>query len=128
MGTMSRKCSGIAGILTMAGAMLLFTGCSQTQEEIYQIPEDKKLVIYTSHKEDVYEPIIKEFEERTGIFVELKAGDTIAALKNAEIIFSHTRSVRRNGFRSNIAQRKMSTLLFLYYRLFLSIIISWFIL
>ena len=78
MGTMSRKCSGIAGILTMAGAMLLFTGCSQTQEEIYQIPEDKKLVIYTSHKEDVYEPIIKEFEERTGIFVELKAGDTIA--------------------------------------------------
>ena len=43
------------------------TGCSQTQEEIYQIPEDKKLVIYTSHKEDVYEPIIKEFEERTGI-------------------------------------------------------------
>ena len=59
---MSRKCSGIACILTMAGAMLLFTGCSQTQEEIYQIPEDKKLVIYTSHKEDVYEPIIKEFE------------------------------------------------------------------
>ena len=136
MGTMSRKCSGIAGILTMAGAMLLFTGCSQTQEEIYQIPEDKKLVIYTSHKEDVYEPIIKEFEERTGIFVELKAGDTIALFDelqqdepgNAEIIFSHTRSVRRNGFRSNIAQRKMSTLLFLYYRLFLSIIISWFIL
>lgn len=134
MGTMSKKCSRIGGILTMAGVMLLLTGCSQTQEEIYQIPEDKKLVIYTSHKEDVYEPIIKEFEERTGIFVELKAGDTIAllmnysktsrgrlmlclavelkALKNAEIIFSHTRSVRRNGFRSNIAQRKMSTLLF----------------
>ena len=44
MGTMSRKCSGIAGILTMAGAMLLFTGCSQTQEEIYQIPEDKSLL------------------------------------------------------------------------------------
>ena len=78
MGTMSKKCSRIAGILTMAGVMLLLTGCSQTQEEIYQIPEDKKLVIYTSHKEDVYEPIIKEFEERTGIFVELKAGDTIA--------------------------------------------------
>ena len=64
---MSRKCSGIAGILTMAGVLLLLTGCSQTQEEIYQIPEDKKLVIYTSHKEDVYEPIIKEFVERTGV-------------------------------------------------------------
>ena len=80
MGTMSRKCSGIAGILTMAGVLLLLTGCSQTQEEIYQIPEDKKLVIYTSHKEDVYEPIIKEFEERTGIFVELKAGDTVPVI------------------------------------------------
>ena len=50
MGTMSRKCSGIAGILTMAGAMLLFTGCSQTQEEIYQIPEDKKLVIRSEER------------------------------------------------------------------------------
>ena len=38
MGTMSKKCSRIAGILTMAGVMLLLTGCSQTQEEIYQIP------------------------------------------------------------------------------------------
>ncbi|MFQ8981069.1 MAG: hypothetical protein ACLR6I_11565 [Waltera sp.] len=36
------------------------------------------MIVYTAHKEDVYEPIIKEFEERTGIFVELKAGDTIA--------------------------------------------------
>ena len=43
MGTMSKKCSRIAGILTMAGVMLLLTGCSQTQEEIYQIPEDKKI-------------------------------------------------------------------------------------
>lgn len=44
MGTMSKKCSRIAGILTMAGVMLLLTGCSQTQEEIYQIPEDKSLL------------------------------------------------------------------------------------
>lgn len=57
--------------------ILLLTGCSQSEETVYQIPEDKKLIVYTAHKEEVYEPIIKEFEERTGIFVELKTGDTL---------------------------------------------------
>ena len=31
--------------------------------------EEDRLVVYTSHKEEVYQPIIKEFEERTGIWV-----------------------------------------------------------
>ena len=74
------------------------------------------------------EPIELVHEGRIEHFNVSKGYGFVKALKNAEIIFSHTRSVRRNGFRSNIAQRKMSTLLFLYYRLFLSIIISWFIL
>lgn len=43
----------------------------------YRIPESEKLVIYTSHKEEVYEPIVKEFEERTGIYVEVKQGATL---------------------------------------------------
>ena len=33
-------------------------------------------MVYTSHKEEVYQPIIKEFEERTGIWVELVPGGT----------------------------------------------------
>ena len=69
----------IAGISVLSGltaALLLLTGCSKSEETVYQIPEDRKLIVYTAHKADVYEPIIKEFEERTGIFVELKAGDT----------------------------------------------------
>lgn len=60
--------------------MLLFiTACGKKErkERCYQIPEEKKLIVYTAHKEEVYGPIIKEFEERTGIFVEVLAGDTI---------------------------------------------------
>lgn len=38
--------------------------------------EEDRLVVYTSHKEEVYQPIIKEFEERTGIWVELVPGGT----------------------------------------------------
>ena len=33
-------------------------------------------MIYTSHKEEVYQPIVKEFEERTGIWVDVVAGGT----------------------------------------------------
>lgn len=40
------------------------------------IPEDKKLVLYTSHKKEVYDPIVQEFEARTGIWVEVTAGGT----------------------------------------------------
>ena len=68
----------IFAITILTAAILLLTGCSQPEETVYQIPEDKKLIVYTAHKADVYEPIIKAFEVRTGIFVELKAGDTLA--------------------------------------------------
>ncbi|MDD3369628.1 MAG: ABC transporter substrate-binding protein [Lachnospiraceae bacterium] len=40
------------------------------------IPEENMLTVYTSHKEEVYGPIIKEFEERTGIWVQVEAGGT----------------------------------------------------
>ena len=33
-------------------------------------------MIYTSHKEEAYWPIVKEFEERTGIWVDVVAGGT----------------------------------------------------
>lgn len=65
-----------------AGACLLIPliilgGCGggQAQEE-YLLEENNKLVVYTSHKEEVYGPIVKEFEERTGIWVEVVTGGT----------------------------------------------------
>lgn len=38
--------------------------------------EDRRLTVYTSHKEEVYGPIVKEFEERTGIWVTVVTGGT----------------------------------------------------
>lgn len=78
-----RRIRGLAGVL----AAVLLTGCAgditehKTAQTAYEIPESNKLVVYTSHKEEVYAPIIKEFEERTGIFVEVKQGDTLELFK-----------------------------------------------
>lgn len=38
--------------------------------------EEERLVVYTSHKEEVWRPIVKEFEERTGIWVDVVYGGT----------------------------------------------------
>lgn len=38
--------------------------------------ESDRVVIYTSHKEEVYGPIVKEFEARTGIWAEVVTGGT----------------------------------------------------
>lgn len=53
---------------------LLLCGCTSAVREDYAPEAGERLVIYTSHKEDVYRPIIREFEERTGIWVELVTG------------------------------------------------------
>lgn len=70
-----------AGIL--AAAMVL-GGCRQPQPAgtgFEKAAEAQRLTVYTSHKPEVYEPIIKEFEERTGIWVQVKAGGTTELLE-----------------------------------------------
>lgn len=65
-------------------AVLLLSGCaSQNIQDAGEFapPEDQRLVIYTSHKREVYEPIIREFEQRTGIWIELETGGTTALLE-----------------------------------------------
>ncbi len=54
------------------------SGCANRQPETarYAPEEDRRLVVYTSHKEEVYWPIVREFEDRTGIWVEVVAGGT----------------------------------------------------
>ncbi len=83
----------------MAGAaMLLLSSCqgSERKEDIerisekYGVPQEKQLIVYTSHKEEVYLPIIKEFEDRTGIWVEIHAGGTAQ-------IFSQVRDISQQG-------------------------------
>ena len=65
--------------LALLAAVLMLSGCSwlETGDVSDLAPaEENRLVIYTSHKEDVYGPIVKEFEERTGIWVQVEAGQT----------------------------------------------------
>lgn len=46
-----------------------------------QIDESRQLVVYTAHKREVYQPILEEFEERTGIWVRVEAGGTTEMLR-----------------------------------------------
>ena len=72
--------------------MFLLSACgnSERQQEIeelsrkYAVPQEKQLIVYTSHKEEVYEPIIREFESRTGIWVELHTGGTAEMLSQVK--------------------------------------------
>lgn len=74
-----KKSSIAIMIIGLLIGMCLVAGCNKESSNTssYDIPESQKLVVYTSHKEEVYNPIIKEFEERTGIFVEVKQGGTL---------------------------------------------------
>lgn len=81
----------IVSILTGA-VMLLISSCgnSKRQEQIdyisekYSVSEENQLIVYTSHKEEVYLPIIREFENRTGIWVEVHAGGTAEMMQKAK--------------------------------------------
>ena len=43
--------------------------------------EAMRLVVYTSHKEEVYQPIVEEFERRTGVWVQVLSGGTTELLE-----------------------------------------------
>ncbi|MDD3252968.1 MAG: ABC transporter substrate-binding protein [Lachnospiraceae bacterium] len=77
--------SGLAGLLAgIVGISMLLSGCGQMTGQADlppEIGEDKKLILYTSHKAEVYGPIVKEFEERTGIWVDVHAGGTTEMLE-----------------------------------------------
>lgn len=71
-------------ILLLAVAMLL-SACSAAGETTEYAPEESmRLTVYTSHKEEVYLPIIREFEERTGIWVEVVTGGTSELLEKIQ--------------------------------------------
>lgn len=68
--------------------LLLLTGCAAGKtaaETARYAPEDaQRLVIYTSHKEEIYWPIVQEFEQRTGIWAEVVTGGTNELLERIE--------------------------------------------
>ena len=72
-------------LLLFLAVVLLLCGCSAPQVQDFAPDEAERLVIYTSHKKDVWWPIVKEFEARTGIWVQVVQGGTnelLEQLKN----------------------------------------------
>ena len=77
--------------LLTAVTTLLLSACAQSGRDKsidyisqkYAVPEDNQLIVYTSHKEEVYLPIIREFESRTGIWVDVHAGGTTEMMRQA---------------------------------------------
>lgn len=65
-------------LLLLLAAVLLLSGCGMDGNNYSALApaETERLIIYTSHKENVYSPIIREFERRTGIWTELRTGGT----------------------------------------------------
>ena len=70
---MKRRCR-----LWLLALTLVLSGCSKPVNPLPACapPEENRLVVYTPHKEAVYQPIIRELEERTGIWVDVVAGGT----------------------------------------------------
>lgn len=60
-------------VLLLCLLLVILTGCTnKTPAKQEFAPDDEHmLVVYTSHKEEVYGPIIREFEQRTGIWVQV---------------------------------------------------------
>ncbi len=71
-------------ICFLSALMLLLSGCGNNERkasvsyisEKYGVASEDQLIVYTSHKEEVYLPIVQEFEAVTGICVTLKTGGT----------------------------------------------------
>lgn len=71
-------------ILLALASCLCMSGCIRAEQPDYSglaPAEENRLVIYTSHQEEVYAPIVREFEERTGIWVQIETGGSIELLE-----------------------------------------------
>jgi iron(III) transport system substrate-binding protein len=71
-------------LILLLSLVLLLSGCAdQAPSEFSRFTpkESQRLIIYTSHKQEVYEPIVREFEQRTGIWVEIVTGGTTELLE-----------------------------------------------
>lgn len=74
----------LIGALLIAGIWGGLAISYREDEDVYKLEEEQKLVVYTSHKKEIYEPIIKEFEERSGIWVEIVPGGSNELLERIQ--------------------------------------------
>lgn len=70
------------GLALLLATIVFLSGCMSPLDyeadhaASFAPAEQDRLVIYTSHLEAVYAPLIKEFEARTGIWVQVETGGT----------------------------------------------------
>ena len=84
---------GGLAVLIFIVLFLVFLGFGRRKEPALSMApaEEERLIIYTSHKEEVWQPLVREFEERTGIWTEVVQGGTnellerLAAEKDAPV-------------------------------------------
>lgn len=74
------KKKGLA--LVLAALLWLMPGCAGAESAAcFGETKVEHLVVYTSHNREVYGPIVKEFQERTGIWVEVRQGGSRELMK-----------------------------------------------
>ncbi|MBP5158735.1 MAG: extracellular solute-binding protein [Lachnospiraceae bacterium] len=85
--------------IIIATLMAMLSGCVRetADENIPKIGEADRLVVFTSHKPEVYEPIIREFEKTTSIWVEVVSGGTNELLERLRESGSYEADVMFGG-------------------------------
>lgn len=67
-------------IMALLLSVVVLAGCGASAADdslsSYAPGDDRRLILYTSHKEEVWKPIVDEFERRTGIWVSVVTGGT----------------------------------------------------
>lgn len=83
------------GALLLAVCLML-SGCGRVDQAAFAPEEKDRLTVFTCHQQSVYEPVIREFEARTGIWVEVESGTaqdlrTAAEEAGVDVIFGGSR-------------------------------------
>lgn len=71
-------------LILLLSLVFVLSGCAdQAPSEFSRFApeESQRLIICTSHSQEIYEPIVREFEQRTGLWVEIVTGGTIELLE-----------------------------------------------
>lgn len=72
-------------IILLLLAAFLLTGCAGTGDPAETLPEvDQRLTVATSLEKEVWEPLVLEFEQRTGVWTEVTTGSAPELLENWE--------------------------------------------
>ena len=78
-------------MLLLALLLALLCGCAASEPLPDYAPEEsQRLILYTSHKKEVWQPIVKEFEARTGVWVTVVVmfGGGVESLESYQDLFA----------------------------------------